>query len=260
MARKKGISKQNRRRRRARRGKAPAALVLLCLLVGAVAMVTAVTIFFKIQIVTVTGESRYSKEQIAQASGLQLGENLVLFDKFAAIDSIFAQCPYLDEIQMRRRPPDEIEIIVTECVPAAVLKGERGSWLIDKKGKILEKTTNFQGENFPVIVGAQPDSPEVGKYVEFLQQDTKKTLLFLLNTAEDDDILKDIEEIDLSQQYDIRFRYLGRFTVRLGTTEDLEKKLKWLHTITEDKLSPNVTGTLDLSDTQKAARFIPDTN
>lgn len=259
MAQRKGQSKKNRRRRRARRGNAPAALVLLVLAVGMVAVVTAMTIFFKIDTITLTGDTRYSREEVALASGLKPGDNLILFDKFAAIDSIFAQCPYLDEIQMRRRPPDEVEIIVTECVPAAVLRTSQGNFLMDKKGKLLEKVTSSGRKGLPLVRGAEADGAETGKYVEFLQKDSKKTLLLLLNTAEDDDILKDMDEIDLSQQYDIRFRYLGRFTVRLGTVEDLEKKISWLHRVVEEELNANATGTLDLSDTQKVS-FIPGTN
>lgn len=260
MAKQKGPSKKSRRRRRARRGSAPVVLVLLCLLIGAVALVTAMTIFFKIDAITLSGTTRYTQEEVARASGLKPGDNLILFDKFAAINRIFAQCPYLDEIQMRRRLPDQVEIIVTECVPVAVLQSGGSRWLMDRRGKLLEQVSSAQGKNLPVVIGAMADNPETGKYVEFLQQDLKKPLLLLLNTVEDDDILKDIDEIDLSQSYDIQFRYLGRFTVRLGSVEELDKKLRYLHTITEDGyLSANATGTLDLSDTQQA-RFIPETN
>ena len=86
MAQRKGQSKERRRRRRARRGGAPTVLVLVCLLVGVVAIITAMTIFFKVQTFTLTGETRYSEEHIVAAPGLQPGDNLVLFDKFSIID------------------------------------------------------------------------------------------------------------------------------------------------------------------------------
>ena len=108
-------SQSRRRRRRARRGGTPTVLVLLCALVAVVAIITAMTIFFKVQTFTLTGQTRYSKEELVAASGIQQGDNLILFDKFDAIDRIFDACPYLDTVQMRRRYPDRIEIIVTEC-------------------------------------------------------------------------------------------------------------------------------------------------
>ena len=80
-----------------------------------------------------------------------------------------------------------------------------------------------------------------------------------MNTAADDGILQDIGEVDFSRQYDISFTYLNRFTVKIGSTENLEEKLCYLHLIVEDKLGANARGTLDLSDV-RTARFIPTTD
>lgn len=277
MAQRKGQSKERRRRRRARRGGAPTVVLLLCLLVGVVAIITAMTIFFKVQTITLTGDTRYSEEYVAQASGLVPGDNLVLFDKFSAIDKIFDACPYLDTVQMRRRYPDRVEIIVTECVAVAVIEDEvaelpdpeddsktvrtggTGRWLIDRNGKLLENTPSSQPTELPRVYGVTLVEPQIGKKVEILQEDTKKPLFLLLNTAEDDGILQDIGGMDFSQEYDIRFNYLERFTVKIGSAEDLDRKLQYLHTIIEDKLGTNARGTLDLSDIQ-TARFIPTTD
>ena len=277
MAQRKGQSKQRRRRRRARQSGTPAVLILLCLLVGAVAIITAMTIFFKVQRITLTGETRYSESYVAQASGLEIGDNLVLIEKFTVIDRIFDACPYLDTVQLRRRYPDGVEIIVTECVPVAVIEDEpatipdpedktktvkiggTGRWLIDRNGKLLEKTPSSQPTDLPRIYGVTLKAPEIGNYVEILQEDIQKPLFLLLNTAENDGILQNIGGMDFSKQYDIRFNYLERFTVEIGSTENLDRKLQYLHTIIEEKLGDNARGTLDLSDIQ-TARFIPTTD
>ena len=242
MAKQSRKSNQNRRRRRrARRGGAPTVLVLLCILVAVMAVITAMTIFFKVQTFTLTGQTRYSKEELVAASGIEQGDNLILFDKFGAIDRIFDACPYLDTVQMRRRYPDRIEIIVTECVPIAMLDdlpgtmpdpeddektvpvGGTGWWLMDKDGKLLERVHSTSHPELTRITGLTMVKPEIGQKAKFLQQDVQKPLFLLLNTAKDDGILQDIGGVDFSQQYDIRFDYLGRFRVKLGSTEDLEK-------------------------------------
>lgn len=272
-------SQSRRRRRRARRGGAPTVLVLLCVLVAVMAVITAMTIFFKVQTFTLTGQTRYSKEELVAASGIEQGDNLILFDKFGAIDRIFDACPYLDTVQMRRRYPDRIEIIVTECVPIAMLDdlpgtmpdpeddektvpvGGTGWWLMDKDGKLLERVHSTSHPELTRITGLTMVKPEIGQKAKFLQQDVQKPLFLLLNTAKDDGILQDIGGVDFSQQYDIRFDYLGRFRVKLGSTEDLEKKLRCLHDITENKLGSNVRGTLDVSNiaVTQTARFLPTT-
>ena len=47
------------------------------------------TLFFKIETFTVTGDSRYSADYIIEASGLQQGDNLVLFEKNRAVADVF---------------------------------------------------------------------------------------------------------------------------------------------------------------------------
>ena len=125
MAQRKGQSKQRRRRRRARRDGTPTVLVLLCLILTVVAMILAATIFFKIETITLTGSTRYSQQHVAEASGLKTGDNLVLFDKISVKEGIYQACPYLDTVQIRRRYPSGIEIIVTECEPVAIIQDEK---------------------------------------------------------------------------------------------------------------------------------------
>lgn len=274
MAQRKGQSKQRRRRRRARRDGTPTVLVLLCLILTVVAMILAATIFFKIETVTLTGDTRYSQQYVADASGLKIGDNLVLFDKISVKAGIYEACPYLDTVQIRRRYPSGIEIIVTECEPVAVLQdekaeipdpedetktvtiGQTGCWLMDRNGKLLERIPYSQPTELTRIYGLTLVEPKIGKTVEILQEDTKKPLFLLLNTAEDDGILQDIGGMDFSEPYAIRFNYLDRFVVKMGSTEDLELKMRYLHLIVEEKLGSNAAGTLDLSDVQ-TARFIP---
>ena len=82
----------------------------------------ATTVFFKIETITVMGEHPYAAEDIIKASGIETGENTFFVNKFSAIDSIFASCPYLDEISIRRHLPSKLEIKVTQCIPAAVFE------------------------------------------------------------------------------------------------------------------------------------------
>lgn len=250
-------SKKSRKSRKHRRKRGTSVLMLLlCILIAAAAVITAMTIFFKIGQIRLTGETRYTQQQVAQASGLEIEGNLILFDKNTVLRRIREACPYLDEVQVRRRLPDTVEILVTECTPVAAVKDAGGYWLMDREGKLLEKTSDLTGLRVPKITGLTLSEPKAGAFAEISEEDAKKPMILLLNHAEDDGILQDIGEIDFSQQYDIRLTYLSRFTVRLGSTEELEKKLRFLHVIVEEKLGANAQGEIDLSDPQKA-RFIP---
>ena len=252
--RKSAAQKRNNKRRRRRRGSG-VFVTLLCTVLILAAVMTAMTIFFKIRDITVTGESRYSAETIAAASGIETGRNMFLMNKFAAISRIFAQCPYLDEIVIRRRLPDEVEIIVTECVPAAAIQSGASYYIIDADGKLLEQTDASGAAGLCIVSGCELDGPELGKMAVFTEAEKEKPLKTILNTAQNNDILNEIKAIDLEKVFEISLEYGGRFTVQLGTVEDLEKKVRFLGVCIAD-LAPEDRGIIDVSDPQ-VARFRP---
>ena len=267
-----GDNRKRRRRRRGKGGGARVVLTVLAVLTIIAAMVAAMIIFFKIRTVTVVGDSRYSAAELIAASQIKSGDNMFLFNKFAAQGRIFAGHPYLDEVKISRKLPDAVEIIITECQPVAVLEATvvleeakegviqtlaRGIFLIDIRGKLLEQLNTGDGQGVPVVEGTSLLRPEVGKYAVFADEQMQKPLFLVLNTLKDHDILPDIESIDLTERYNISFKYLGRFKVVLGTTEQLDYKLRCVDSVIDDYLSDRDTGTLDVSSPDTAAHFIP---
>ncbi len=255
-----------RKRRRRRRG--PGILIsLLCLVLICAAILAAVTVFFKVKRVTVSGESQYSAEEVLQAAGIAEGENLFFLNKVAITNRIFRDRPYLDTVSIRRKFPDTVEIVLKDCVPSAVVSYENRYWLVDKKGKILEEIIDFLGEYAETLEAMEQkqieklglllalEDPQVGEYLDFSQQEQGKALSTILNTAENSGILKEIMGIDMTKLFEIRLQYTERFVVELGTVEELEKKISFLNQVVE-RLGSTDTGVIDLTDPQ-TARFRP---
>lgn len=241
-----------RKRRRGRNG-ARLGIEIIFKLFGFCVMCCAVffatTVFFKIETITVMGEHPYAAEDIIKASGIETGENTFFVNKFSAIDSIFASCPYLDEISIRRHLPSKLEIKVTQCIPAAVFEYGGTEYIIDKNGKILGPADEEESKKYAVIKGGEPQSAEVGKYIDFLQKEKEKTLLSILLITEKYDIISEISEINLEKLYNLTFSYKDRFKVELGSGEKIEEKIKLL-LLVEQKLGQNETGVIDISDTE----------
>ena len=79
----------NRRRRRGR-------FSFLCILLIAGAVVAALTVFFKVQSITVSGNARYTSEEVVAASGIEIEDNLFLLNKYSAAQAIFEKLPYVE--------------------------------------------------------------------------------------------------------------------------------------------------------------------
>ena len=236
-----------RRNRRRRRGRASFPLRLLCLAVVIAAFLGALTMFFRIDMIVVEGNERYTEEQIIEAAGVQKEQNLVLLNKYKVKQSIFDTLPYVETVVINRKYPDALILTVTECTASAALTGENGTWLMSDEGKILERAT-----------GCTLVEPAVGAMAAFADEDSYKfeRLLTLLRTAEDKQLLSMIGEIDLSDGTAITFTYLDRFTVKMPWDADIAYKLGNVRTVVE-QLEANQTGTINLMNDGRAD-FIPE--
>jgi len=245
----------HRRRHRDTRGGA-ALSVILSVILTPIAIVVAITVFFRVSNIKVTGESGYPDYSIIEASTIKVGQNMFRFNKFKVIDGIFEKMPYIDEISIRRRLPDTVEIIVTRCTPVAAIETDSGWYLLDAKGKLLENTGSVQPEGYPVITGADAETLVVGKYIKIIDEEKQKPLFLVLNTAINNDILQYIDCIDVERVYNIKFTYKDRFVVNIGDSDQLDKKIRYMLLIAEERLPETATGIIDVSD-GTTARFIP---
>ena len=101
-----------RRNRRRRRGRAPFPLRLLCLAVVIAAFLGALTMFFRIDLIVVEGNERYTKEQLIEAAGVQKEQNLVLLNKYKVKQAIFDALPYVGTVSINRKYPDALILTV----------------------------------------------------------------------------------------------------------------------------------------------------
>ena len=121
-------------------------------------MVFAVTLFFRMDHITVVGNERYSEQEVLDASGLSTGSNLYFLNKFNVKETIFAQLPYVEEVKIYRKLPDTLAIEVRECTAAAGVESEDGVWLISEQGKLLE-------ENTPEELFTHPQNPRLQDFL-----------------------------------------------------------------------------------------------
>ena len=99
---------RRRRNRRYRRSRLTVPFRILSFFLICGAILAALLLFFKVQTVTVAGNSRYTQEEILAVTDIQEGENLFLINKYAVASAITGQLPYVEAVQIRRSLPDGI--------------------------------------------------------------------------------------------------------------------------------------------------------
>ena len=247
--------KQPRKKRQRKTGKRRGGAVVLLIAAG-LAMVFGVSLFFKVANIEVAGENRCAKTDVIKASGLQLGDSMLFYGRKSAIRQITANQPYVDTASIKMKNLNTIEIRITECEPAAFIVSDGAFWIIDVKGKLLEKRLNRP--EFTEIKGLKLLVPIEGTAAAVGDTDHFKLapLLYVLELFSEEGI--EASEITYDTVSGISFRYQKRFTVKLGVPAALDMKLRHLPEVVES-LEPNAAGTIDLTDVEnKKSRFIPD--
>ena len=252
MARKR--SKYNRKRAR---GRFSFLYKLLALVVICGAIAVALTLFFKVETTPVIGSVRYSPEEVLEASGIQVGDNLFLMNKFNAAESITAKLPYVESVQIRRQIPSTLQIYVTECTAPAAVKQGNTVWLISGAGKIVDSLGVAAWKDYPQITGIDLIDPAIGQtiQVESEVENVQPLLFSLLQQLAEKEMLADVQAIRMEDPSVITLRYLDRFDVIFGYDADFAYKLDYLRAVVE-RLENNETGSIDMTQNDKAS-FIP---
>lgn len=135
--------------------------LLATVLVAAVCL-AGMAIFFRITEIQVAGNQIYTAEQVVEASGLTVGENLLTIQKRTASGRIMAALPYVSAVHMERVLPSTVVITVTESDAAYLVEAEDGSqWLMSSGGRLLEEA-GVTAADYPQLVGFLVQAPEVG--------------------------------------------------------------------------------------------------
>jgi len=249
-------NKRRRRRRRRVRGQSNTVFALLFAVLFIVVVLVAITVFFKVSRINIVGQTRYSAAEIRDASGIKTGDNLFIINKFSCIQKISGAFVYLDTVKMDRILPDTIVITVAECIPEAAVSMKGKYWLIEKKGKLLEEAGQEAASKYPVVYGIEVEEAAPGTIIDPEKEQRIKPLFEILNSARTNGILNDIVSINMEKLSDLSLQYSDRFSVELGLSEELDRKIRFLKAVLE-KLGASDRGVIDLTDT-KEVRFRPD--
>ncbi len=239
----KQINMRKAQRRRKRKLRQLRFFLVLFMLVAVV--VLSLTVFFKIDTIKITGETRYSHEEIIEKSGLVKGKNLFLYNIAGADDVITQNFVYIENVKIKKHLPGIIEVVVSEAKEVCTIEIAGGYFVVSDEGKVLEKTLKLRDDLYNVK-GIDMSKYKVGDNIKNDKADSVKAL-GEITKAIDKAGMSDITFIDLSDIYNIEITYQNRVKIKCGTQVELDYKLKYAKTILAEKIGTNEEGTLDVS-------------
>lgn len=242
---------------------------LLLRLITIVAVVLAITfgisIFFKVEVITVSGAEKYSEWMIREASGIQEGENLLTFGKAKACGQIKAQLPYVNTVRIGIELPNRVNIEITEHDVVYAIRETNGAWwLMTSDGKIVEQVNSAEADNYTQLLGITLKKPGAGKQavavdpepeidadgnelpITVLGSDRLAAMTNILQCMEKYSIIGEVTSVNVADIGKLEIWYGQQYQVELGDTTRLDEKI-YMMKETVKALPDYESGVIDVS-------------
>ncbi len=164
---------------------------------------------YKLSVIEVQTDGTLQREQILSVADLREGENIFRVN-LGRIHDRLQELPQVDEVEVIRKLPAEIDIRIVERKPVGWITSEKqiadpfasdAAFLVDARGVLMkEKKLLPEYLGLPLILGCASESLEAGKTVAL--PETKAALeLLRLSTRSFMQTRFQIREIDISKGY-----------------------------------------------------------
>lgn len=164
---------------------------------------------YRLSKIEVRTDGTLQREQVLRVADLREGENIFSVN-LALVHEQLQQLPQVDEVQIVRNMPGEIDIQIVERKPVAWITSEKemadpftsdSAFLVDARGVLMkEKKLLPEYLGLPVISGCANESLEQGKVVDTFEAKAALELL-RLSTRSFMQTRFQIREIDVSKGY-----------------------------------------------------------
>jgi cell division septal protein FtsQ len=217
-----------------------ALVIALALGVGAGGRVLARRFFFdnpdyQLSTIDVQTDGTLQRDQILRTANLREGENIFRIN-LADVHDRLQQLPQVDEVQVVRKLPAEIDVKLVERKPIAWITSEKeiadpfssdAAFLVDARGILMkEKKLLPEYLGLPLISGCTSESLEAGKTVESYEAKAALELL-RMSTRSFMQTRFQIREIGLAKGYCLSVIDKNRTRVTFGF-ENLDAQLQRL--------------------------------
>ena len=242
-------------------------LTLQLLTVAAVALAVAIgiSIFFKVDTVSVSGLDKYSYESVRDASGILAGDSLLFFSRAEVSSRIMQKLPYVKSVRIGISLPGTVHIIIEEVSVFYGIQDVAGAWwLISAEGKVLEQIPAADVSAYTIMEGVKLQGPapgaqavasEQGESVTVTGADRLAAALEIATVLEKNEILGELSVIDVTALYDLQLWYGTDYQILLGDGQQLDWKIANVKASLPQILADYPPGVLDVSKIDETGRF-----
>ncbi|WP_409228366.1 cell division protein FtsQ/DivIB [Gudongella sp. SC589] len=228
--------KETRVQRKNRRLRLYRGIALLIVIAGVLIFWSLRTSLLDIKTITVEGTSILSSQEIMEASGVVVGENIIKAN-IGSGEKKVTELPYIETADIKRKLPGTVNIKVQERRPYLQFAYNYSYAIVDPEGVLLEYSIR-RNNDIPLVKGL--DWAELKAGDSLTEKPLGESLLDFFNDQEIEEIVLNFREIEFDEEKNIKINLFSGVTVEFGPLYNVKYKLKVLQEIIEDVEEKNI--------------------
>ncbi|MFZ5944144.1 MAG: cell division protein FtsQ/DivIB [Bacillota bacterium] len=186
--------------------------------------------FFALKKITVVGNSSLETEKILTLSQLKPGQNLMKINGDAVVERVSVH-PLIKEVNIKRKLPNTLEIIIEERKPVCLLVSPDGFIQVSAEGHFLTLVNDIGEYSLPVISGIGLEQiPGPGQLIK----NQALTMALSIIDESEPELLHNLVEINIANEKHILAYTETGVEIRIGSFENIKEKMTNLREILGD--------------------------
>ena len=181
---------------------------------------------FRVSSIQVIGASYYTEAEIIEASGIEVGDEMLMLDRSTVYNNIWEKLPYVNGVNMRR-VFNTVKITVEENTNLMYTEFVGKYYVLNRDFRVLSVVEDEADVNgFLRVELPEIASLGVGSRIRFENEalDTDY-ILDLLESLEGGSVLSRVTSVDASKKYNVSYVMDGCCRVEVGKVGDMSLKL-----------------------------------
>ena len=201
---------------------------------------------FKIREIKINSDIPFYKhEDYIKAGDITVGRDFLFLNKDKVRQNIEEKLPFAKVSNISKKFPDKLVLSINKADNFAAFRWDKNFVITDPFLKILEIKDNIE-PNINLIEGVEIFEPKPGFKIKIKENEKKLLTENLLHLMKDNSLNCSFK-IDISHAENINLVYEDRIFIKFGSSKDLERKIKVLREILNNKVKSKEKGNLDFT-------------
>lgn len=204
---------------------------LLCVAIGVLLIAAVGATVLRVQTVIVSGNERYSAEEILEAANLD-GEVLLLIGNKTVYKRVSEKCPYVDKIELVKEYPSTVTVNVTETEAKYALRVFGRTLTLDESLRVMDYTDDIEG--LILLTLPKIKSAIEGKRIVFASEEGERFADEMIRAFFKDGNAEFLTSLDISERFSLSGAIDGEAEIIFGDYKNISEKLTVVKQLLED--------------------------